>query len=258
MSPVYEQDEETPESLLIQLDEEDLSSRSKQRLEPFFSEDLVDYETLRANIGIDPKKQIALARELMSNPAKYTRILRWTGMPSWQQLSGVCELMWTFFEGAALASRSVSSSNQLAFLVNDLRRTPSVKDIIGPQIAYLGNVDRAVEKTLDFLRLWANFHFPKLLRAIDRIQKDVFKRLRQPAGDYAFYAASVENFFLDSALVALEEYGIPIQVSLKLKRHLEPEGDVDAVLERVRALPITEIPLTLFERRLVQATQDSL
>ena len=79
------------------------------------------------------------------------------------------------------------------------------------------DADKAVQEVLDFLRLWANFHFPQLLRTLDRIQKDVFRRLRMPSsGNYDFYANRVENFFADPALVALEEYGIPLEVAKKL------------------------------------------
>lgn len=60
------------------------------------------------------------------------------------------------------------------------------------------DADKAVQQVLDFLRLWSAFHFPQLLRALDRIQRDVFRRVRERSGDYSFYASRIENRFLSS------------------------------------------------------------
>lgn len=48
--------------------------------------------------------------------------------------------------------------------------------MIQSQVDYWGDADTAVQQVLDFLRLWANFNFPRLLRGLNRIQKDVFTR----------------------------------------------------------------------------------
>jgi hypothetical protein len=97
---------------------------------------------------------------------------------------------------------------------------------------------------LDFLKLWANFHFPQFLRALDRIQKDVFRRARMPSGDYEVYANKVENRFMDPPLIALEEYSIPLEVALKLRRHLRPYENLDGLLENLRRLPIAKTNLS--------------
>jgi hypothetical protein len=122
------------------------------------------------------------------------------------------------------------------------------------------DVDQFVMRTMDFLRLWANFHFPRLLRAIDRIQRDVFARLasaRTP-GNYEYFAAQLENYFFDPALVALDEYGIPLEIARQIEFDLQPDGDLDAVLDRLRRLDVSTLRLTAFERTMVRHTQDSL
>jgi hypothetical protein len=123
-----------------------------------------------------------------------------------------------------LASGSVRSAKQLAFLVNSLRTAPSAAEMIRSQLEFIGDPDETVQRVLDFLRLWANFHFPRLLRALDVIQKDVFARAGYDSGEFEYFARSVENYFLEPEIVALEEYGIPIEVARKLRRVLESQG----------------------------------
>jgi len=252
--PAFSQSDETPESLLMQIDEADLTERSKERLRTFSDQQILEYATLRKN-DIDPERQIAVAREIASEPQAFVPILTWRTMPTQRQLSGVCDLLWRHFDGGRLGQGSVRSVKQLVYLINRLRELPSVAQLVQEQNAYLNDADKAVQQVLDFMRLWAGFHFPRLLRALDRIQKDVFKRLNVPSGDYEMFAVRVENLFLDPTLSALDEYGIPIQVSLKLVEQLKPNGDLDEVLERVKQLDVERIRLTQFEKLLVRDAQ---
>jgi len=51
--------------------------------------------------------------------------------------------------------------------------------------------------------------------------------------------------------MALDEYGVPIQLAARLAKWLKPEGDLDAVLERLRHLNVDELRLDSFEKTLV-------
>jgi hypothetical protein len=256
--PVYLQDETAPESLLVQMDEEDLTPRSKQRLEPLFSEEWLDYSTLKQNAGIDPEQQINLAKELTSHYQQYARFVQWIHYPNSEQLRALCDVIWRYFNGRTLARGSVTSSQQLAYMINRLRSTPSTRELILDQLAYWGDVDKAVQRVLDFLRLWANFHFPRLLRAINNIQIDVSRRLGFKPGDFEPFAAAVQNYFLDAAIVALDEYGIPIEVARKLGSVLTPSGNLDEVLTRLKDLRLERLKLSDFEKEFVAAAQEAL
>jgi len=120
------------------------------------------------------------------------------------------------------------------------------------------DADEAVQQVLDFLNLWANFHFPQLLRALDRIQKDVLQKFGLRSGDYGEYAAKVENRFMAPSLVGLEEYGVPLEVALKLHRYLRPYSTVDDALANLRHLPLEKMNLSGFERTVVEDAQKRL
>lgn len=253
--PAYSQSEDAPDSLLIQLDEADLSERSKTRIGKYLSQNFVDYATLQANNGLDPERQLAMAREIAAQPRAFQRVLRWSGFPTYDQVEGVSELLWKHFEGGSLASRSVFSARQLAFKINALRSAPTVKQMIASEMVRERDPDVAVQRVLDFLRLWAEFHFPRLLRGLDRIQKDVFRRANLPAGDYEFFASKVESLFLEPEITALDEYGVPLEVARKLSTRLRGDGSLDQTLQRLRALDLDTARLAPFERRLVEDAQ---
>src|SRR5260370_11642325 len=232
----------------MQIDDEDLTSRSKKRLEAFLNQEFPDYETLRKNVGIDPQGQIEIAKEIRNNLRKYAPILQWRGMPRYQQIYAICELLWRPFHCSRLGGGSAVSPRQLGFKLIELQKKPTTRALIQQAFAYLQDADEAVKQVLDFLKLWANFHFPQFLRALDRIQKDVFRRAGMASGDYDVYASKVENRFVDPALIALEEYGIPLAVALKLRRYLGPYENLDGILENLRRLPIEKTNLSGFER----------
>jgi len=256
--PAFSQPVDANTGLLLQIDPEDLSTRSKNRLRGYLKQEFLDYETLQANSGLDPEGQIEVAKEIRSNLAKYQPLLQWTGMPRYNQIYGVCNLIWEPFRCSRLGAGSAVKPNQLGLRLIALHSAPTTKALIDKSFEHHKDADKAVQETLDFLRLWSTFHFPQLLRALDRIQKDVFRRVRQRSGDYGFYAAMIENRFLPASLVALEEYGIPLEIARKLQTRLSADDGLDVVLERLRSLKVDQLPLSPFERRLVRDAQASL
>jgi hypothetical protein len=192
--PAYSQNDDAPESLLIQIDNDDLTEQSKNRLKKYLSEGFLDYGTLKANVGISPDKQIALAKDIANRASELQPYLAWNAFPAWDQLLKVCELIWIHFDGGSLGARSILSARQLAFKISALSKKPSFKALIASEVGPHRDADSAVQLVLDFTRLWAQFHFPRLLRAVGRIQEDVFDRRGMEAGNYDLYASKVENW----------------------------------------------------------------
>ena len=87
--------------------------------------------------------------------------------------------------------------------------------------------------------------------ALDRIQRVVLSDRDITPGSYSFYASAVESLFQPRSAVALEEYGIPLQVSLQLEDQLDLARPLDEVLAAVRELDVGLLPLTEFEKELV-------
>jgi hypothetical protein len=256
--PVYSQPKGTVPSLLLQLDDEDLTESSRQRLRPFLEQQILSAESLRANTGIDPDSQLGLAREISNRPGHYHRLLEWSGMPTFAQVQTVCQLMWDFFAGSRLSRGSARTVAQLATMVSMLRDRPSTRDMIIGLLPFATDANEAVSRVNDFYRLWATFHFPRLLRAIDRIQREVFTRVRLHPGNYEYFASSVENLFLDPALVALDEYGVPLETARALSSQLNTSSGLDIALQSLGNLDVESLGLSEFEKELVRDAQAAL
>jgi hypothetical protein len=256
--PAFSQPDDLDTGLLMQMDEEDLSPKSKARLQGFLRQEFLDFATLKANVGIDPEGQIQIAREIRSNLAKYAPILQWTAVPTYRQIYDMCDLIWKPFNCSKFGNGSARNAKQLGVQLIDLQTMQSAQRMITKAYQYHKDADVAVPQVLDFLKLWANFHFPQFLRALDSIQRDVFRRVKMRSGNYDVYANRVENFFADPALVALEEYGIPLEVAKKLAPFLAPYSNLDDALLKLRVLPLERINLPRFETALVKDAQESL
>lgn len=85
--PIFTQGEDTPLGLLMQVDEEDLSEYSKQRLRAVTSsQEEISVSVLRENSHIDPLQQINAARTIRQQAAELHRFLAWNGIPDYEQL----------------------------------------------------------------------------------------------------------------------------------------------------------------------------
>lgn len=259
--PLVNQDDSTPDSLLIQLDSEFLSPQSANRVRQIRETSELSLAVLRSNAGIDPSAQNDLASHLRTQGGAAFEKLRWVGFPDYEQLKFACELIWKFFIGKRRVGGGVVSGSQLALKLNRLAKARSVKALVLRELAEQESpdADRAVEDVLDFVRTWASFHFPRYLMALHRIQREVYMDWLGAAGDYTAYAASVENLFATSGLVALDEYGVPLQIAEKLTPYFGVHGTVDEALHQLRSLDVRDVAsLTEFEREMVLAAQAGL
>lgn len=256
--PLFSQKEGTPDSILMELEEKDLKPQSKERLEAIMNQSDLSVALIKKHSGIEPDKLIGLAKRLRSASPNEKQMLAWTGHPTYEQLKATCELLW-----AELTSRrrhgGVSSGVQLAVKVSQLRSGNSIRYRIDQElmqpIAYRArSVDEAVERVLEFDRSWASFELPKLLRAFSAVRHEVIGG----AGDYTFFINELENLFLGPYHMALEEFGLPVQVTDKLKETLDGADSLDVVLDRLRALDANEQDLDDFERQLFIEFQRSI
>ncbi|MCC8386314.1 hypothetical protein, partial [Photorhabdus laumondii] len=231
--PAYTQGDDTPESLLINIDEEDLSPLSKKRIKNITQQEYLSLDVIRKNKGIDPYLQISFARLFIENYSQWADSLLWRGYPTYDQLKFICNIIWHYFNGSALGGRSVVSASQLAYKINQLRSKNSINDDVNLALSYKSskNIDDIISDILNFRRLWANFHFPRLIRAIGNIVNNVQSNMNRTVFcDFSAYSIKVENYFYDPALVAMEEYGFPLEISKKFKIG-NIEGDLDTVID---------------------------
>jgi hypothetical protein len=224
------------------------------------NQDHLSMALIKQSHGIDPQAQVALAQELRKNAAKYHPLLSWTTYPSGAQMKAVCGLIWQFFVPDNRRRAGASSGAQLAYKMEAFRHNQTIRSLLDQEFKNPGerSADDIVEETIEFLRTWCSFAFPRYLLALDRIQRSVFTKLGRQPGSYAMFASQIENSFLDPAIMALDEYGVPVQVGQRLQQVLKPEGNLDNAIKQFQALNLDGLQLSTFERALLDDAREHL
>lgn len=259
--PVMTQPEDTPDSLLVQLDDEDLSQDSRDRVASLLDQDVLPLEVLRSNPGFDPQELIDLAKHIQENANTLHSRLSWTGLPTADQHLLACNMMWDRLGGSRRSAHPfVVSARQLRFQVDRLRRI-GFRAALESELRERDDPDATIDAMLLFLRQWASFNYPRLLGALDSVQRSVFTRMGLPPGDFRYFASQVEAWFLPAPLVTLEEFGLPVQLGTALSSWLLDDDDsteIDLVLTRLAALDPEGLDLDPFERELLRWAQIGL
>ncbi|MBF0555732.1 MAG: DEAD/DEAH box helicase [Nitrospirae bacterium] len=257
--PIFTQDTDTSNELIIQIDWDDLTDISKEKVFDLYKQSILPIEIIKANVGISPDSQIALANELLNTPDSYNSYLNWSRYPKYEELKVAASLIWEFLGGKSKPERGiVVSANQLCFKIFNLIENHDVKKIIQLEIDNGTEPNEAVDNTLDFIRNWAGFHFPRLLKALNLIQEAVFKKLNMKPGNYTYFANTVENLFMPSSVMALEEYGLPYQISMKIADKLMLDNGLDESLIAIKNLSLDDLQLSSFEKNLVSIMKKTL
>lgn len=248
--PLLTQGDSTPESLLIQLEKEDLKEQSKKRLSRIFEQSTLPLELIKQNSGIDPEAQLKLADFLAGIVLKEAVLLFWKHLPSWDELNFVCHLIWDYLWGRSGRS-GVYSGNQLVYKTFSLMQNPSIRSRMeaefkpGPYAAK--TVDEAMERVFEFDRNWAGFELPRLLMAVSRIQDFVLKSKFGNSGDYSFFASRLECLFRNPVTLMLDEYGLPMQISDKINKIVQFSEDIDEAIQQCKKLRTEDLGLQGFE-----------
>ena len=94
--------------------------------------------------------------------------------------------------------------------------------------------------------------------AMSLIQEYIFSNKFGIKGDYSFFALRLESLFRNPVSIALEEYGLPIQVMDKIERIVRLSDEIDGAIEEIKMLPADQLGLSDFERELFIDTQSHL
>jgi len=252
--PLFTQTADTPDSILVQMDSEDLSADSLLRIDKYKRQDLLPLAILKEHFVVEPEDLLRLADAIKLLPVERANNLSWNRIPNFEQLKFCCELIWEHLIDRAHAG--VFTGSQLAFKANRLRMNPSVRkrveDELVPGQFSAQSADEAVERVLEFDRTWASFELPRLLSALSAVQNHVLSQRGLRTGDYTFYTSQLENLFRRPFQVALEEYGLPLQITDKLGPILRDSDSIDAAISRIKNVASDQVNLEPFERELFE------
>lgn len=254
--PIGHQNENSPMGLLMQLENEYLTDVSRGRLQEAYANPVLSPVTLIENRHIPIDRQVEVAEKIIRDLPHSRSLLAWKGIPEQaNQLNYLCELVYSL-EGGNLMDYGISSSSQLAWHINELRTQKNLPAYLRDAVANRREDDTASEAInlrLKFIRNMVCFRLPRDIMAINKIQADVLTKRRIEPGDFSFFSEQLENLFLDPLLTALDEYGIPTQISIQIKNLILPSENLNDLLAKLRALAprIERLQLSSFEKSLM-------
>ncbi|WP_309398716.1 DEAD/DEAH box helicase [Cerasicoccus maritimus] len=257
--PSITQPEDAPESLLIHIDHGDLSERSLEQLRYLHAQDYLPMEVIRQSNGVDPRRQVDLAAEIMNNAQQYHEFLSWRGHPRYEQLQVVCRLIFDHLMGGS-GKDGIVSASQLCFHISRLSKLKSIQKILAEEIKNpkSGTPSEAIESVLKILRQWGEFHFPRYLAALDRIQASVFGAVGLNPGDYSAYGAAVKHLFMHPAVTTLEEYGLPYKLTDLIVGKYDLGEEVDSFIYALRGIDPDILNFTDFEKEMFFEVLDNI
>ncbi|PKA16146.1 DEAD/DEAH box helicase [Leptospira haakeii] len=255
--------EDAPEELLIQVDQEEMDEKSRDKLKDYSSLPEELKSIIKENSGIVVEGQLNLLTEIDGNVDYYHELLSWRSLPSYKQLNSVCELIWEYLKTLPGSDASIKSPAQLAKVSLDYLRIKSISGLIKKQLeqSYWKNkipdeqerIDKIVYDVLNYSRTWFDFKLPKYLMVIDKLQRYVFPQYDLEPGDYGFFASELESSFLPKYLSMLLDYDVPSSAVRKLVKYIK-ERDAEAnIINALNALDFEKTDLNEYEKQKLQA-----
>ncbi|WP_296104675.1 DEAD/DEAH box helicase [uncultured Agrobacterium sp.] len=250
---------DAPMSLLLDLDDKDLTEVSLERVREVREASPLSPETLRLNRHVPIERQEALYRLITRDLHLYHDMLGWSGMPRPEQLLGVCEFIFNYFDTNTLKGYGIFSGMALKAELNRIQMSRRYREVVDNFVSHRraeATISDGVELALRFMRKYVSYTFPRHLMAISHIQADVFAKAGLKPGNYGLFAGMCENLFLPAGLYALDEYGVAPETARKFG-----SGDfttLDAALDYIAGPDLQTAQLLEFERDMLEEIRSSM
>lgn len=233
--PILSQPDDLPLQVVVEMDEADLTQGSIVRLGDVLNQSVLPSEIIRSNLGVDPQRQVEFARMLRGRSQETMTTLAWSGYPTSTQRLLLCQVLWDGFLKHQSRVAGAYSAAQLHRSLGIASRM-SIKEWIDEEVdSSEKEPDEVVEDILDFARNYCGFRFPRYARAAERIIKHELARRNLGTANYSFFINQVESLFLPPIVSALDEFGVPTQISSKLNGTGALSDDVDEAVQQVEA-----------------------
>lgn len=263
--PAINPGESTPSSLLINLSPENIPTYLAAKVDALVNQKYLPRDILMRNSGIEPEYLLDTAKYLFDLSVRDLDKFVWSSKPQYEDILLTSNVIWEQLGGATSARQSsMRSASMMTLWVWKLYASRNVprfrREMISNQIGRNTSPDDAVENVLSFLRGWASFNYPKYLIALDELTNHVLLSRGLRPCNYIPFAATIEHLFQPSSFSALEEYGLPTEISEKLLngRLFSKDDGLDVVVNNLRNKEIIGFANGVFEQRVIEDFQKGI
>lgn len=263
--PALNPTENTPSSLLINLPSIDIPETLKDKVDALVNQKILPVNLLKSNSSIEPEYLLETAKYLLSKDTRELGSFIWSSRPEYDDIKKTSQIIWEQLGGAASARQSsMRSASMMTLWVWKLYASRSVprfrREMIANQISRNNSPDEAVEDVLAFLRGWASFNYPKYLIALNSVVNHVLQLRGLSPCNYMPFAMTIEHLFQPTSFSALEEYGLPTEISEKLLngKLFSKDDGLDVVVNNLRNSELSRYADSIFERRVIEDFQQGI
>lgn len=263
--PAINPGENTPSSLLINLSPENVPAFLAEKVDALFNQKYVPRDFLIRNSSIEPEHLLDTAKYLFELNVRDLDKFGWSSKPQYEDILLTSKVIWEQLGGASSARQSsMYSASMMTLWVWKLYASRNVprfrREMINSRIERNVSPDDAVENVLSFIRGWASFNYPKYLIALNDLTNHVLLSRGLRPCNYIPFAATIEHLFQPSSFSALEEYGLPTEISEKLLngRLFSKDDGVDVVVNNLRNKELSRFANGVFERRVIEDFQKGI
>jgi hypothetical protein len=263
--PAINPTETTPSSLLIHLSEKDVPEFLREKVDKLTKQEILPIDLLKHLSAVEPEYLLGTAEHLFGLDVRELERCSWSSRPQYEDILFSSGIIWDHLGGATSARQSsMRSAKMMTLWVWKLYTSRNVplfrKDMIQNQIGRNTLPDDAVENVLAFLRGWASFNYPKYLMTLNEVANFVLMKRGLRGCNYISFAASIEHLFQPNSFSALEEYGLPTEISEKLlaNRLFAKDDGLEDVVNTLRNRELTRFADGVFERRVIEDFQQGI
>jgi len=240
--PFFEQNKISDE-ILIHIEEKDVKNKETDQYKELNKLPLEEKELFKkSGVLVKGQKKIldTLEKEVFTNYS----LLKWTGMPSYTQLSYILSLAWNNLIKVGETTRPMTL-NKIVKVTFDYGHGQEILDLVNSNYSYFKTLkkyinkndddifDEAVTDAFQILRHWFHYKVPKWLNVVSSLQQYVCEKNNLTPGNYTYYSSQLENDFVRENLSILVEFGIPKSAINKLQKLLPDKLNEDEILQLI-------------------------
>ncbi|TVU73113.1 hypothetical protein FQP87_16060 [Vibrio tasmaniensis] len=274
--PIITQSDNATDSMLLDVPKSHLTADNALKISKFYQQDILPIDIIRKHSGIDPDKLIKLAQDIESKARIWHPLMNWTSnKPNNEQLLHLCMLCINYFDmrynGVNSDKQLKLKINNLMYQKSDKEQIESsykneleqkekkkLESIESERAKCVAkglsddeteikianrvkrfspvDVDKVILSVFDFKRSYVGFKLPRVISAINDIQKHVFSNYKYRHGNYSAFSHDLESYFDNPLVQTLEEFGIPAPLGKKVLHILPSSSSLDEILEGLPTL----------------------
>ncbi len=197
--------------------------------------------------------QESLISKIRQDIREKYELICWDSTPKYRQLEYCLGLAWDYLikPGEKVNPMTKKKIVKVTF---DYGMNKSIIELVNNNFIYKKKLERyeswsdkeildeSIRDSFQILRHWFQYKIPKWLLVVNELQRFVCNELGVRAGNYTFYASSIESDFVRENLTILSEYGVPRSAIDKIEKYIDRDLNQDLVIKEIIDRKIHEKP----------------